>query len=182
MRNLTIGIVLGALVMALLLSTGIVAHPVPAATSSDPAPLIRQGQEARKARAAVRERKCLPAVSYSRPFRAIPAGWRHYRVHQHRAKLARDLERPKRCLPTSSEGIIRYVFPAATEDAAVRVAYCESRLWTYAQNPSGASGLFQLMPTWWEGKFNPFDPWANTRFAHQLSRAGYDWSHWVCKP
>ena len=32
-----------------------------------------------------------------------------------------------------------------------------------AHNPSGASGLLQLMPCWWAGKFNPYDPEANLR-------------------
>ena len=80
-------------------------------------------------------------------------------------------------------GIIRYVFPSATEDAAIRVAYCESRLNRFARNVySGAAGLFQLMPFHWQGKFNPYNALANTRYAYRLSSAGYNWQAWVCKP
>lgn len=32
----------------------------------------------------------------------------------------------------------------------LRLAYCESRLDPFARNPSGASGLFQVMPGTWQ--------------------------------
>ena len=32
-----------------------------------------------------------------------------------------------------------------------------------AHNPSGCSGLLQLAPCWWAGRFNPMDPEANLR-------------------
>jgi hypothetical protein len=102
-----------------------------------------------------------------------------------------------RCLPTDPRAIIRYVFPDATEEAALRVSGCETG-WTWyprAKNPhSSASGLFQLIGFHWEGKFDPFDPWENTRYAARLSSqhdgqghpipgtAGTNWSAWVCKP
>ena len=66
--------------------------------------------------------------------------------------------------------------------AAVSVASCESGLSPTAENPSGASGLFQLMPVHWEGRFDPFDPVANTRYAYSLSSGGADWSAWSCQP
>src|SRR6266699_2055603 len=44
---------------------------------------------------------------------------------------------------------------------ALRVADCESGDDPYAHNASGASGVFQLMPEWWAGRFDPFDPVAN---------------------
>ena len=83
------------------------------------------------------------------------------------------------CGPVS---IIRRIFPDSTENAAIAVATCESHLYTYAHNPSGASGLFQLMPFWWQGKFNPYDPVANTKAAYSISHAGTYWTPWVCKP
>lgn len=65
---------------------------------------------------------------------------------------------------------------------------CESGGNPSAHNPSGASGLFQVMPGWadeyqrvtglpyYDGRFNGD---ANTRFAAWLQ--GSDgWGHWVC--
>ena len=100
--------------------------------------------------------------------------WRYWGAVKERSRAKGD-----RCGPVD---IIRRVFPDATEDAAIRVASCESHLYTYAHNPSGASGLFQLMPFWWSGKFDPFDPWANTRAAYSISHGGTNWSAWVCSP
>lgn len=78
-------------------------------------------------------------------------------------------------------GLICSVF-GSTCEAAVSVASCESGLNPGAQNPSGASGLFQLMPSHWAGSFNPFDPVANTQYAYGLSNGGTDWGAWVCQP
>jgi len=129
----------------------------------------------------MRHDKCL-STWQPRPLKEIPAdrlfgAWVWWRD-------VRDATNQKgsRCRPTNPAAIIRYVFPAATEEAAVRVAYCESHLYTYARNASGASGLFQLMPIHWQGRFDPFDPWANTRYAYRLSHAGYSWTAWVCQP
>jgi hypothetical protein len=113
----------------------------------------------------------------------VAPGYREERLARTRARRERVRRLVSRCLPTSMTGIIRYVFPSATENAAISVAQCESNLNPTAQNASsGAAGLFQLMPGWWQGSFNPFDPWANSRFAYRLSDAGYNWAHWVCKP
>ena len=81
--------------------------------------------------------------------------------------------------PGSVVGIIEHYFgPAASQ--AISVASCESHLDPRAHNASGASGLFQLMPIWWQGQ-NPYDPVVNTRIAHQLyERSG--WSPWSCQP
>jgi hypothetical protein len=48
-----------------------------------------------------------------------------------------------------------------------------------AVNPrSGSAGLFQLMPFWWRGKFDPFNPYLNARFAYGLYRQS-GWSPWA---
>jgi hypothetical protein len=44
----------------------------------------------------------------------------------------------------------------------------ESGLNPFAQSPAGARGIAQLMPSWWQGKFNPDDPNAAIPFAAQL--------------
>lgn len=101
--------------------------------------------------------------------------WHYWGMVKERSRAKGD-----RCQPAE---IIRRVFPGATEDAAIRVAYCESHLNPNAKNPySTASGLFQLLDSWWKGRFNPFDPWANTRAAYSISSAGYNWGAWVCQP
>jgi hypothetical protein len=86
---------------------------------------------------------------------------------------------PPSSVPSGSiSDIICSVF-GSTCGMAVKVAGCESGLDPNARNPSGASGLFQLMPVHWEGKFDPFDPAANARYAYGLSNGGTDWySHW----
>ena len=77
----------------------------------------------------------------------------------------------------------------ADPDQMLRVAYCESHYNPYAVNASsGASGLFQFLPSTWAYQSprsgyagaSPFDPIANANtaammFANQQSR------QWVCK-
>jgi hypothetical protein len=67
---------------------------------------------------------------------------------------------------------------------ALRVAYCESRYNPLAINrSSGASGLFQFMPSTWNANFpgqNIWDPMAQARGALVFYNAGRQ-SAWVCK-
>lgn len=63
-------------------------------------------------------------------------------------------------------------------------ARCESHLYRYAHNPSGASGLFQFLPSTWGstpfGRYSIFDPYANALGAgwmHAHGRGG----EWVCR-
>jgi hypothetical protein len=65
-----------------------------------------------------------------------------------------------------------------------RKARCESHLWRYAHNPSGASGLLQFLPSTWRstpyGRFSVYDPYANALAAgwmHAQGRGG----EWVCQ-
>jgi soluble lytic murein transglycosylase-like protein len=81
--------------------------------------------------------------------------------------------------------VIRGVFGSET-DQAIRVAQCESGLNPGAYNPSGAMGLFQIMPGTWAGTSqrgaSPYDPVANTTAAHDIFvRDGHSWREWVCR-
>jgi hypothetical protein len=65
-----------------------------------------------------------------------------------------------------------------------RKASCESHLYRYAHNSSGASGLFQFLPGTWRstpfGRFSIYDPYANALAAgwmHARGRGG----EWVCR-
>ena len=82
---------------------------------------------------------------------------------------------------SSPSAIIRRIFGAAAP-AAIAVAECESHLDPLAHNPSGAAGLFQLMPVHWEAQgYDPYNAATNTRIAwHLYSNSG--WSAWVCQP
>lgn len=57
-----------------------------------------------------------------------------------------------------------------------------------AQNPSGASGLTQQMPGWWNGDYfgwvyDPLDAYQNLRHAHMAyHRPGVGWSPWTPVP
>ena len=70
---------------------------------------------------------------------------------------------------------------------AINVATCESGLNPNAYNPSGASGLFQIMPDTWastlEAGQSPFNAAANIAAAHEIFvRDGFSWSAWTCQP
>lgn len=65
-----------------------------------------------------------------------------------------------------------------------RKARCESKLWRYAHNKSGASGLFQFLPSTWRSTpyrfFSIYDPYANALAAgwmHAVGRGG----EWDCR-
>jgi hypothetical protein len=87
---------------------------------------------------------------------------------------------------TYSIDVIRGAF-GADADQAIRVAECESGLNPNAYNPSGAMGLFQIMPGTWAGTSevgaSPYNAQANAQAAHQIFvRDGYSWREWSCKP
>lgn len=90
---------------------------------------------------------------------------------------------------TSGETIpamIRRIFGPYGQ-AAITVATCESGLNPNAYNPSGATGLFQIMPGTWAGTSeagqSPYNAAANATAAHEIFvRDGYSWREWVCKP
>ena len=74
--------------------------------------------------------------------------------------------------------------PAAVQ-WAINVAYCESRYHPNSVNSdSGASGLFQFMPSTWSGtpwaSQSPFDPVANSQAAAWLY-SHYGPGRWTCQ-
>ncbi|TMC42243.1 MAG: DUF348 domain-containing protein [Chloroflexi bacterium] len=94
--------------------------------------------------------------------------------------------------PVSSEieAIIREAAAAQGADAEqlLRVAYCESRFNPGAYNPSGASGLFQFLPSTWAANSvragyagaSPFDPVASANVAAFMFARGQA-GQWVCR-
>jgi hypothetical protein len=65
----------------------------------------------------------------------------------------------------------------------IRKASCESHLWPYAHNPSGASGLFQFLPSTWASTpfsaFSIWNPFAQSLAAAWMHRAGRG-GEWAC--
>jgi transglycosylase-like protein with SLT domain len=171
-------------VIVVLVAMSLFAAHVGRAQTADMAfETFKQKRIGKRVRAnSVRDRHCRPPVHrFATRHTGILPWRRRENLDYWDRVVARVIRESTRCL--SAEGIIRFVFPGSTEGAAVSVAYCESRLSPRAQNPSsGAAGLFQLMPFHWSGRFDPFDPWANTRYAYRLSDAGFNWGAWVCKP
>ena len=88
------------------------------------------------------------------------------------------------------EQIIRDAAAAqgADADQLLRVAYCESRYNPGAYNASGASGLFQFLPSTWAANSvragfagaSPFDPVAAANVAAWMFAHGQA-AQWVCK-
>jgi regulator of protease activity HflC (stomatin/prohibitin superfamily) len=84
--------------------------------------------------------------------------------------------------------IITDAFSPLGQDAvvwAMRIAWCESRYHPNSVNSdSGASGLFQFMPSTWSGtpwaNQSPFDPVANAQAAAWLY-SHYGPGRWSCK-
>ena len=81
-------------------------------------------------------------------------------------------------------------FGGGVVNEAIAVARCESNLNPRAYNPSGASGLFQVMPLWaedyarvtgqpyYDGRY---DAHANATFAAWLYGQSGTWRHWSCR-
>jgi hypothetical protein len=71
--------------------------------------------------------------------------------------------------------------PSWAASAAAAVAECESGGNVYAHNPSGATGLFQILGAVRPG--NLYDPMVNAENAvAKFEASGNTWSQWVCKP
>jgi phage tail protein X len=71
--------------------------------------------------------------------------------------------------------------PAWAEQAAESVAMCESGDNTNAQNPSGATGLWQILGQVVPGDL--FDPAVNAANAvSKFNASGQTWAQWTCQP
>lgn len=95
-------------------------------------------------------------------------------------RVARKQCSKRRPVPCIRRAALRWDVPTSL---LVRKARCESRLNPFARNPSGASGLFQFLPsTWattpyadrsiWSAKWNSLA----AGFMHNVGRGG----EWVC--
>jgi len=94
-----------------------------------------------------------------------------------------------RFTPREVRCVIRRVWEPTLVADATRVANCESRLNPLAYNSgSGASGLYQFLPSTWRRSWNPhrrqspFNAVANVRAARVLFKLYGNWSQWSCRP
>jgi LysM repeat protein len=92
-------------------------------------------------------------------------------------------------VPTNGNSIVAMINQVFGPDgpAAINVANCESGLNPNAYNPSGAAGVFQIMPGTWAGTAqagqSPYNAAANIAAAYQIFvRDGYSWREWTCQP
>lgn len=80
--------------------------------------------------------------------------------------------------------LVAVYFPADQVDRALRVMQCESGGDPNAYNPSGASGLMQVLASWADDfGYQPadlFDPAINLQVSRYLWDDG-GWGHWVCR-
>ena len=75
--------------------------------------------------------------------------------------------------------------PSWAQSAAATVAECESGGNPKAYNPSGASGLWQILgpPQDWTGSTDWFDPTVNAEAAvAKFEQSGDTWAQWSCQP
>jgi hypothetical protein len=71
--------------------------------------------------------------------------------------------------------------PSWADQAAITISMCESGHNTFAQNPSGATGLFQILGAVVPGNLD--DAHVNALNAvSKFTASGDNWSQWVCKP
>lgn len=113
---------------------------------------------------------------------------------QHPTPVVQPTSTPYNPPPTATSAPVTGSIPTmisqifgAYGPGAINVARCESGLNPSAYNPSGASGLFQIMPGTWAGTSQAgrslYDAQANALAAHEIFvRDGYSWREWTCKP
>lgn len=97
-----------------------------------------------------------------------------------------DTCNPPITAPPSTDGPCGQWWPTALDagwpenqrGTVLRVMRCESGCDPHAHNPSGASGLMQIMPMWWHGR-DPYDPATNMEMAREVHDA-QGWRAWSC--
>lgn len=87
--------------------------------------------------------------------------------------------------PTVLESIhLAAIAYGQSSSTLIRKASCESHLWPWAHNPSGASGLFQFLPSTWRstpyGGFSIWNPLAQALAAGWMHRVGRG-NEWSCR-
>lgn len=97
------------------------------------------------------------------------------------ARAAAKVCAQRRVVPCIRHAALRYRLPAGW---LLRVARCESRLNPYAHNRSGASGLFQFLPSTW--RTTPYGRYSIWSARHQALAAAWMFAHhrsseWVCR-
>lgn len=110
---------------------------------------------------------------------------RHERVlllaSRHRT---RALARTIRHQPTTREAITLACNTYGSCQLLWRRAFCESRLDAHAQNPSGASGLYQFLPSTWRttpyAQLSIWSPYANAMAAGWMQAHGRG-GEWACQ-
>jgi hypothetical protein len=166
-------------------STETPSPPPPVAPAPPPADMplevFRSRRIAKRQNAkAIFERKCIAGRphQFGTAHRDI-LPWRRRANLGHWSRVVDRAQAAKgRCIPTSPEGVIRYVWPGYLEGTAILVSRCETVKWTdFYNESSGAAGLFQLMPMHYAGKFDPFYHLANARYALGLyqERGWWPW-------
>ena len=85
-----------------------------------------------------------------------------------------------------AEAIIRDVWPAHLADAAISVAFCESRMRGNARN-GRFRGLFQIGPREWAAHrprpdADIYDRRDNAQAAYSYWLTTRDWRRWSCRP
>ena len=156
-------------------------------------PLKRRAAAQKTRQKLVRLRVCLrwstpPSVPSPPKRTSTVKAWRNYARHMRtlvrswqgdcaRAKSA--IVHPHISSAASWKPLLRYVgWPASQIENAVTCIRRESGGNPNAHNASGASGLYQLMPRHWRGRFDPYDPERNARYALMLWRKS-GWHPWV---
>jgi len=81
-------------------------------------------------------------------------------------------------------GLVAAFFPLEEVDRALRIMACESGGNPNAYNPSGASGLMQVLASWADNfgyvPADLFNPAINLQVARYLWDDG-GWGHWMCR-